>query len=238
MASHPLGECCATGFKHEGNPAGELKNLRGVQFYVAHPTGQEIPDKAVVILSDIFGFSFINNQLLADDFASRGYLTIVPDLFNDDPIKFGDMDAIKAQLPTWFPNHQATHVDPIVKSILEYVRMEMGVKKVAAAGYCFGAKYVCRFLNDEGFDVGYLAHPSHVSHEELGAVQGPISIAASEIDEIFTTQLRHESEEILIKTDQPWQINLYKTLVHIEIENQANIIGSDFCGRHEDLAVL
>ena len=36
----------------------------------------------------------------------------------------------------------------------------------------------------------------------------------TEIDNIFTTQLRHESEDTLIKTGQPWQINLYSGVSH------------------------
>lgn len=36
----------------------------------------------------------------------------------------------------------------------------------------------------------------------------------TEIDNIFTTQLRHESEETLIKTGKPWQINLYSGVSH------------------------
>jgi dienelactone hydrolase len=35
-----------------------------------------------------------------------------------------------------------------------------------------------------------------------------------EIDNIFTTELRHESEGILIKTGQPWQINLFSGVTH------------------------
>jgi len=37
---------------------------------------------------------------------------------------------------------------------------------------------------------------------------------STEIDQIFTTQLRHESEDTLIKTGQPWQINLYSGVTH------------------------
>jgi len=29
MASNPPGACCASGFKHEGNPVGEVKNIDG-----------------------------------------------------------------------------------------------------------------------------------------------------------------------------------------------------------------
>jgi dienelactone hydrolase len=35
-----------------------------------------------------------------------------------------------------------------------------------------------------------------------------------EVDEIFTTELRHASEEILIKTGQPYQLNLFGGVSH------------------------
>ncbi|PWY88445.1 alpha/beta-hydrolase [Aspergillus heteromorphus CBS 117.55] len=124
------------------------------------------------------------------------------------------MAAGKFDFAAWAPNHQTQHIDPIVESSLKYLKGELGVKKVAAVGYCFGAKYVARYLKDGQVDVGFNAHPSFVTHEELAAIKGPLSIAAAEIDSIFTTQLRHESEDILIKTGQPWQINLYSGVSH------------------------
>lgn len=33
MASNPPGACCATGFKHEGTPVGEVKNIAGGMFF-------------------------------------------------------------------------------------------------------------------------------------------------------------------------------------------------------------
>ena len=71
-----------------------------------------------------------------------------------------------------------------------------------------------RFLKDNGFDAGYLAHPSFVDEEELKAITRPVSVAAAEIDEIFTTKHRHQSEQILIDTGVSWQINLFGGVSH------------------------
>lgn len=37
---------------------------------------------------------------------------------------------------------------------------------------------------------------------------------STETDSIFTTQLRHESEDTLIKAGQPWNINLFSGVSH------------------------
>ncbi|OOQ87156.1 dienelactone hydrolase family protein [Penicillium brasilianum] len=240
MASNPPAACCATGFKHEGTPVGEVKNIDGVDTYITYPKDNKTPEKAIVFLTDIFGI-FPNSQLLADEFAKNGYLTVIPDLFQGDQISVADMESGKADLPAWLPKHQPANVDPVVEASIKYVRETLGVKKVGAVGYCFGAKYVTRFLKTDKVDVGFAAHPSFITHEELGAIQGPFSIAAAgrfppfpptlftfhptcnghvidtpstETDSIFTTQLRHESEDTLIKAGHPWQINLFSGVSH------------------------
>jgi dienelactone hydrolase len=53
-----------------------------------------------------------------------------------------------------------------------------------------------------------------VEEDELAAITGPLSIAAAETDSIFPAEKRHKSEEILVKTGQPYQINLYSQTTH------------------------
>lgn len=85
-------------------------------------------------------------------------------------------------------------------------------------------------------DVGYYAHPSFFTIEDVSAIEGPLSIAAagkysqdrkekkegkisnfsplSETDPVYPPQLRHDSEAALIKVGQPWQINLFSGVAH------------------------
>ena len=84
-----------------------------------------------------------------------------------------------------FPSWKATKmprendVDPIFKETIKYLRGELGVKRLGGVGYCFGGKYVCRWLKPGGLDAGFTAHPSFVEVEELKGIQGPLSIAAA-----------------------------------------------------------
>lgn len=59
-----------------------------------------------------------------------------------------------------------------------------------------------------------LTSPSFVDESELAAIAGPLSIAAAETDQIFPAEKRHKSEQILVETKQPYQINLYSGVVH------------------------
>lgn len=74
-------------------------------------------------------------------------------------------------------------------------------------------QYVIRHYQN-GINVGYVAHPSFVEEDELAAISGPLSIAAAETDAIFPAEKRHKSEEILAKTKQPYQVNLYSGVSH------------------------
>lgn len=46
------------------------------------------------------------------------------------------------------------------------------------------------------------------------AIYTEICFPFIEIDPVYTPELRHESEGVLIKTGQPWQINLYSGVSH------------------------
>jgi dienelactone hydrolase len=190
-----------------------------VEFYTASPPS---PSKfGILILTDIIGHRSINAQLVADDFACRGYNVMMPDLFAGDPVPLnglGDFD-----ISGWLdgkngkrPN-RPPQVDPIVEMAIAEMR-KRGSTKVAGVGYCFGGKYVARFLGKDpasgGLDAGFTAHPSYIAPEELAAIKGPFAIAASEIDSIFPAGKRRESEDILSKTGQPWQICLYSGVKH------------------------
>lgn len=52
------------------------------------------------------------------------------------------MESGNVDFPSWLPKHQPGNVDPVVESTIKYARETLGVKKVGAVGYCFGAK-VC-----------------------------------------------------------------------------------------------
>jgi len=182
-----------------------------VDTYLAYPKDNKT-DIAILILCDVIGNKFINAQLIADQFAANGYFVVVPDLFNGDPIPLNrgpDFD-----MTAWREKHTTETVDPIMTAVIKALKEEYGVKKIGGAGYCFGAKPLVRFLKKGAIDAGYVAHPSWVTADEVRAIEGPLSIAASETDGIFPPEKRHLTEEILKETKQPFQINLYSGCSH------------------------
>lgn len=67
---------------HTGTPSGICKKVYGLDCYVAEPpTGS--PKGIVVIVPDIFGWSFPNNRILADEYAKKASaLVYLPDFMN------------------------------------------------------------------------------------------------------------------------------------------------------------
>ncbi|KAL2005266.1 hypothetical protein VTN00DRAFT_2476 [Thermoascus crustaceus] len=216
MTSYTPAQCCVVGVKHEGEAKGEFKQIGDVDTYFSYPAHRSTKH-AILILTDVIGHRFINSQLIADQFAANGYFVVMPDLFHGDPVKLNrpaDFD-----LMAWLtgpPGHLPARVDPVVDSVLKEMRTNLNCEKIGAVGYCFGAKYVVRFLRPMGnkIDVGYVAHPSFVEADELSSISGPLSITAAETDSIFPAAKRYESEEILRKTTQPYQINLFSGVEH------------------------
>ncbi|KAF3803777.1 Hydrolase tropI [Colletotrichum gloeosporioides] len=217
MASHAPAACCTAGKLHEGTPEGSLIQIDGnIEAYLAIPTSQQTPARAVLYLPDIIGI-WQNSKLMADEFARHGYVCLVLDTFNRDPCPLNmpaDFDIMK-----WLQEgsdgqnpHTTETIDPIVQAAIKYLK-GMGIEQIGAAGYCFGAKYAVRHYQS-GIQCGFIAHPSFVDSDELAAITGPLSIAAAEFDDIFPAEKRHESEAILAKTGKDYQITLFSGVSH------------------------
>lgn len=211
MASNPPGKCCFQGFYHEGTAKGTYKNIFGVESYV---TGTDKPtDRVIVILTDIYGIKLNNVLINADNMAAKGYQVYIPDiLFNDPVIKLDGSTDFAA----WLANHPADKVQALVTSYLTNLKKELNPKFVAVVGYCYGAKFAVQQINQNSplADCCAIAHPSFVSMEELAAIGKPILISAAEVDPIFTTELRHQSEAKLIEMKARYQLDLFSGVSH------------------------
>jgi dienelactone hydrolase len=201
------------GVKHEGETKGSIIQVGGYDAYVAEPTGSTVhKNTAILYIPDVYSI-WSNSQLMADQFAANGYYTIIPDVFRGDDIAKTTKGA-DWSFPTWIANHQVKDVEPVLDASMKFLA-EKGYTKIGSVGYCFGAKYTCRYMaKGRGVSVGYVAHPSFVDEDELKAITGPLSIAAAETDEIFPVEKRHKSEEILKETKLPYQINLFSGVSH------------------------
>lgn len=110
-----------------------------VQTYVSRPKNDEKPKTAVILISDVFGVAQ-NSMLLADDFAANGYLTLLPDILDGEFLPLDVFETGSVDIPAWASRHGPEQVDPVIEKIIGHLRNELGVEKIASAGYCFGGK--------------------------------------------------------------------------------------------------
>jgi dienelactone hydrolase len=74
MSSH---SCCLRGFKWDDTPKGREESLGDQKYYVAGSNS----DVAIMVVHDLYGWTFPNVRLLADQFAAEvGATVYVPDL--------------------------------------------------------------------------------------------------------------------------------------------------------------
>lgn len=74
---------CFNGHVHQGTPRGEITTLHGLKAYTTKPSN-DVPHRGIiVIVPDAFGWEFVNNRILADNYADKGkYLVYLPDFMN------------------------------------------------------------------------------------------------------------------------------------------------------------
>lgn len=72
-----MGDCCLKGIQWDAQPNGYNTTLAGRDCYI---TGSS-QDRAIIILHDLFGWTFANTRILADHYASEVDATVyIPDM--------------------------------------------------------------------------------------------------------------------------------------------------------------
>lgn len=74
---------CFRGGVSGAEPTGTEMTIHGVPTYVAQPAEGVIPKGLVVVIPDAFGWDFVNNRVLCDNYAKKGgFLVYLPDFMN------------------------------------------------------------------------------------------------------------------------------------------------------------
>lgn len=197
--------------------------------YIAYPphhnNSSTTTTSAILYLTDIFGLQLINNRLLADALSKAGYLVVLPDLFRGDPVPADALSdpSSNFNMTAWRARHPQSQVEAIITSALNTTRKHFGATKVGGVGYCFGGKYIARFLSssvsssaEEGLNAGFTAHPSNTLPSEWESISPtrPISIAFGEFDASNTAANRTEIENIFSRGNKTFQTTLYARAEH------------------------
>ncbi|KAI2602469.1 dienelactone hydrolase family protein [Hypoxylon sp. NC1633] len=187
-----MSSCCLKGFKWSGTPVGKTGKLGDNDTYI---TGDN-PDVAILIIHDIFGWTFPNLRLLADHFAQEANATVyLPDYFGGEivdpaPILAGDWAKFDIGA---FLGRNGRHVrEPELFTTAKVLRQQY--KKVGAIGYCYGGWAALRLGAKEHspplVDCISTGHPSLLTNKDIDEIAVPVQFLAPEHDPIFTAELK------------------------------------------------
>ncbi|KAI1332898.1 Alpha/Beta hydrolase protein [Xylariaceae sp. FL0255] len=179
-------------------PRGELRKLGGIDVYLTKPEAYPSnPSKLLLLLPAGTGIKSTNNQLQADKFASEGFVTVMPDLFDGDPapnaktepetasttfietlkLKVGET-AKTFLVDMWLARHTEEKVMPILDKVVHACEGEFADAVgngggIYAVGYCFGGRYVLLLASERTESQTGWTGAQKPADEEAGEAQGP-----------------------------------------------------------------
>ncbi|KAJ2921094.1 hypothetical protein H1R20_g15999, partial [Candolleomyces eurysporus] len=232
---------CAQGYILPDEPKGSIQPDFSGAYLAPNPDAETTTsDRAVIVLTDVFGLPLKNPKLIADTLAERLRCDVwVPDYFNGRPIfRLDDMeppereddpmtiwDWLRVLWKTFLPNlgalwsNRSSVVDQRLASFIPLLKEKKGYKKIGAVGYCFGGSACIRLASTGLIDGGVICHPGPFSLTQVRAICTPVAWVCAERDEFFANSKQHESEAELAGrkgTDRfvDFEFKEYKGTVH------------------------
>jgi dienelactone hydrolase len=109
--------CADPGAKQTHQSQGDEEDIAGINTY---KTGQG--KSAIVLFTDIFGYSFPNTRKVADRFAEEtGTTVLIPDCFQGDPVNI-NLPNYRDTLPDWSKRHPMTEVCAIAGNFISTIK--------------------------------------------------------------------------------------------------------------------
>ncbi|KAK8091073.1 Hydrolase tropI [Apiospora phragmitis] len=170
-----ISDCCIKGFEWGGTPTGTEGKLGANDAYI---TGTN-PDAAVLLVHDLFGWTFPNARLLADHWACEANVTVyVPDFFGGEVVDLAHVEEGRWDLirPMIDRNAREIREPEIFACAAALRRAPFNYKKVGAAGYCYGSWACFRLAAAEHdpplVDCISVGHPSLLTRDDIDGVAG------------------------------------------------------------------
>ncbi|KAF2018104.1 endo-1,3-1,4-beta-D-glucanase [Aaosphaeria arxii CBS 175.79] len=207
-------DACKSGFSWDGKPTGTETTIAGNNTYV---TGTS-KSAAILIVHDIFGWTFTNLRVLADQFAKEANATVyLPDFFGGevipestltDPAKRAEVD-----VPAFLGKNSKAVRWSEIESAAKALKAEY--PKLGAIGYCYGGWAITRLAAQKDLvDAVSTAHPSLLEKSEIDAVKVPLQFLAPETDQLFTPELKEYANKVIPTLGVPYEYVYFPGLVH------------------------
>lgn len=166
--------------------------------YVAEPEGT--PRAAIVVIQEIFGVN-PGIRKKCDDWATKGYLTLAPDLFwRLEPRIELDPDVPEQfqQALGWMNKFDQTKGIEDIEATIKAARAKLGGSgKVGAVGYCLGGRlaFMAATRTDSDATVGYYGVGIDNLLGEKHAIANPVLLHIAGADHFVTADVRAKMHE-------------------------------------------
>lgn len=211
-----INQCCLKGFKWEGEPVGRIEKLEGEDVYVTGDNNKA----AILVIPDLFGWSFSNIRLLADHYAREANVTAyVPDVFGGEVLP---VDLVFAErwaeldLAGFMARNSRDIREPHIFACAKALRERHG--KLGAVGFCYGGWAVFRLGAREHqpplVDCITAGHPSLLTSVDIDEVGVPVQMLAPEIDLAYTAAMKLHTFQTLQSSGLPFDYQHFPGVVH------------------------
>ncbi|TFK21073.1 alpha/beta-hydrolase [Coprinopsis marcescibilis] len=215
----PLGKDCLQGSKYTGEPKGKNLTIAGMPTYVSeasrhgdHSSGNGVA-KVIMFFSDVFGPFYINNELLQDYFASKGFHVLGPDYFFGDPIQNHDGEAGFNQ--TEWMDKSIQQADANLPGWITKVKETYGPNaKYSAVGYCFGAPHAMNIGASDDVVATAFAHPAFLTEDHFNLLRKPLLMSCAETDVTFPTESLRRSHDLLSQQNATYHLQIFSNTTH------------------------
>ncbi|KAL8951012.1 MAG: hypothetical protein Q9222_002988 [Ikaeria aurantiellina] len=217
-----MSHCCVSGFQWNGKPQGRETKLGNFNAYVAGSDTQK--DAAIMIVSDMLGWTLTNTRLLADHFAKEANATVyLPDFFEGEVVPADILDDEKTrdeflarELKPWLERHSKANRAAPIHDAAKVLKQDLGYKKVGAIGYCWGGWAVFQLAakGKNMVDCISAAHPSLLTKEEINELAVPVQILAPEHDMSFTPELKEYTNKTIPALGIEYDYQYFPKLMH------------------------
>ncbi|KAI8896225.1 dienelactone hydrolase [Globomyces pollinis-pini] len=226
---------CCVGFLDTGTPAGAISEILGYSCYVAKPKTKSTA--AIIISTDIFGWEIPNIRLIADHFASNGFLCVIPHLFLPPLFPadiLGEHSRRIHSLPTeealevpefqnlikLLPEFKKVNDFPILirktEEIIGQLKVEYGIQKVGMIGYCWGGNVVLSMgQNPSSIDACVANHPSALTFpDHIEKLKVPSCFILPEFDRSIGKAEVDLITNVLKSKDFKTKVKYYPNMFH------------------------
>ncbi|KAK9815250.1 hypothetical protein WJX72_000688 [[Myrmecia] bisecta] len=201
--------CCSGGHIWQGTPSGSEGTVGGVSAYIAEPATAS--DKAVLLLTDIYGWQAKNPRLIADRLAQNGFLVVIPDLFAG---KHWTEGKPWSELRDWAAQFPKEAQLELVKRALADTRSQSQVEHVGLIGHCWGGLFTVLLTGEGIVDAGVIAHGSMITLDMVKAIKMPTMFLCAENDQQIPASFRAEIQQVLPELKTPTAFKLYPGTEH------------------------